>query len=1014
MSRVKNFSRLLVALLFFYCAWIFVWAQGEELGRIEGTVTDKSGGVVAGVSVTAKNRATGFERMVISEENGYYRIPSLQPGTYMVTAELTGFTKFVVQEAVVNVGRSTNINITLAPAGVEEAVTVTAAAAIVDVSKTDVGGVVDNREVTNLPLNGRNFSALATLIPGARPVGAWDPTKTRIGAVSIAGAGGRNINTTIDGIDNKDNTVGGYVQNISIEAIQEFALKTQRFSAADGRSQGGLLSIVTKSGANDFHGSGFGFFRHTKLNAKDYFTKKNNGSKPDFSRQQFGGSIGGPVIKEKAFFFFAFERLQEDQFVIVSQDRVRELSALRNAGVSIYGLTPNPATQIPTPFRNDLTSARIDFAISPKNNAYLSWSENRDNTLNDQDPQDLTSSNFNKNKNELFSFVLNSVVSPTKLNQFVFGYSYWNNLIDTNNFSPVTVYFPTAYFGTNVNVPQQSYQSKWQIKDAFNWTRGTHGLKLGIDYVFEPKLGGFFKFDPVPAVVFFDDPSAILGNRDGNYPQGFATPGIVRELRATNGDPRFDVRQNVHMLGWYVQDDWKVNRNLTLNLGLRYDVDINLLGASNQDQNRTYRILRQINSPITNGWVSRLPGNYKKNFAPRFGFAYDPFGQGRAVIRGGYGIYYDQVFLNIPLFAIQQTNPTVFGTVYTLQNDRIGFGELAGFRVGDPLPALPPGLTNLPNGALGRIVDPDYKNPMSQQWNIGFSFQLSNDFVFEADYTHLLNIRESRRMRLNPRRVNETGANPRVLESAFVAAGLPRDRLGDIVGESSVNRSRYDGLNLQLRKRLSHGISFQTSYVLSKARGFGARTGEFAATAVFDQFNVFDPREYAPTSRDERHRFVFSGVIDLPWGIQASPILQTASARPYSLVAGQDINRDGITNDLCVPGSVAPNGRVCPQNVAINSQRGGFDLDGRRVSGRFFLMDLRLSKYVNLSRIREGMRLGFFFESFNLTNRVNFGNNFSTSARSSNFMRAAGLPTGTYGIVGAIPFQAQLGFRFIF
>ncbi|HEV8131900.1 MAG TPA: carboxypeptidase-like regulatory domain-containing protein, partial [Acidobacteriota bacterium] len=504
MSRKKTFFCVIFNLLLACSLSATIWAQGSELGSIEGTVTDKSGAVVPGVTVTVKNKATGFERVVVSEDNGYYRVPSLQAGKYTLTAELAGFSKFLVEETIVNVGTSTNVKVTLEPAGTQEVVTVSSVAALVDTSKTDVGGVVDNRAVENQPLNGRNFSSLALMIPGARPVGAWDPTKTRIGAISIAGAGGRNINTTIDGIDNKDNTVGGYVQNISIEAIQEFALKTQRFSAADGRSQGGLLSIVTKSGSNRFHGSWFSFFRNDKLNANDYFSKKQGASKPDFSRKQFGGSIGGPIAKDKAFFFFAIERLNEDQSLIVPPNSFKELSALKASGVSIYGAVPNPAQQIPTPFTNTLTTARLDFAFTEKNNAYLSWSENRDNTLNDQGTEDLTTNNFNKNKNELFSFVLNSVLSPTKLNQFTAGYSYWNNLIDSDNYSPITVSFANVTFGTNGNVPQQSYQVKWQLKDAFSWTAGNHGWKFGVDYVFEPKLGGFFKFTPVPSLTFFD------------------------------------------------------------------------------------------------------------------------------------------------------------------------------------------------------------------------------------------------------------------------------------------------------------------------------------------------------------------------------------------------------------------------------------------------------------------------------------------------------------------------------
>ncbi|MFH1572660.1 MAG: carboxypeptidase-like regulatory domain-containing protein, partial [Acidobacteriota bacterium] len=504
-------------------------AQGGQTGAVQGLATDKSGAVVPGVTITLRNLATNFERAVVSENNGGYRFPNLNPGNYQLRAELAGFAAFVVEDVVVQVGRITDVFIRLEPAGTQETITVTGAAPLVETTKTDIGGVVDNREVENLPLNGRNFSSLAQLIPGARPVGSWDPTKTRIGAISIAGAGGRNVNTTIDGIDNKDNTVGGYVQNITLEGVKEFAVKTQRFSAADGRSQGGMLSIVTKGGSNDFHGSFFSFFRDKKLNSNDYWSEKGGQEKPPFSREQFGGSIGGPIKKDKAFFFFTYERLQEDQFTIVSPDNVKELQALKDANISSYGASPGPASQLPTPYLSKLWTARMDLVINQNNNFYMSWNNSSDRTDNDQGATDLTSTNFNSNRNVTFSSVLNSMLGSRMVNQFVFGHSYWNNLIDTDQYTKVTVSFAGVGYGTNTNVPQQSYQKKWQFKDSFSWNMGAHAWRFGVDWVHEPILGGFFGYTPVPAVSFFDNPTTILTDKV-KYPQGFNTPGIVQSL----------------------------------------------------------------------------------------------------------------------------------------------------------------------------------------------------------------------------------------------------------------------------------------------------------------------------------------------------------------------------------------------------------------------------------------------------------------------------------------------------
>jgi hypothetical protein len=1002
-----------------------VLAQGAATGAIQGTVTDKSGAVVPGATITIKNLATSFEIVVVSESTGLYRFPGLVPGNYSLKTELAGFATYEVKTVVVNVGRTTDVNVTLQPAGTQTTITVSEVAPLVETTKTDVGGVIENREVLNLPLNGRNFSSLATLIPGARPVGSWDPTKTRIGAVSIAGAGGRNINTTIDGIDNKDSSVGGYVQNIALEGVKEFALKTQRFSAADGRSQGGLLSIVTKSGSNEFHGTWFTFARDKVLNANDYFTQKNEiaagktaGSlKPDFRRWMYGGSIGGPIKRDKAFFFFTYERFQEDMFTIMATTAVAELQALKDAKISIYGASPGPVDKLAMPFSSKMWTARADFVVNDSNNVYLSWNNSYNRSDNDQGPTDLTSTNFNTNRNYIMSMVWNSLISPKVLNQFVWGSSYWNNLIDTDNYSPVTVSFASVSYGTNGNVPQQTFQKKWQIKDSLNWNKGSHGFRFGGDWVIEPWLGGFFGYTPVPAVSFFDNPTTILTNKT-KYPQGFSTPGIVSGIAATNGITysRYTYPNYIHTASWYVQDDWRVSRKLTLNLGVRWDADIGLVGPDILKNCRTYLIVQKINDPLTNGFKS-IPKDDMNNFAPRFGFAFDPTGQGKTVIRGGYGMYYDQLFNNINLFAMQQSFPVIFGTVVSLVNASIGKGDLPTWVVNvDPLPTPDPSkpLTNLPANASGRLMDPDYVSPMSQQFNLGWSQEFAKDFVLEADYTHLLNTHESRRIRLNYKIVLPDGSNPRRLASAFTAAGMPTNTLADIINDASTNRSRYDGLNIGIRKRLSHRLTFQTSYTLSRALGYAGSSGEFGATARYNQANYMDPRELSYTGRDERHRFVFSGVLDLPWGFQIGPVVQVGSARPYTLTAGTDLNKDGLNTDICVAGTVAPNGRACPQGAGINLQRGGYDLDGNWQSGKFFIMDLRVTKFINLSKVREGMNIGFFFESFNLTNRTNFGNRFSGTNTGTQFMTTQGLPTGTYGITTAAPYQAQLGFRFTF
>jgi carboxypeptidase family protein len=980
------------------------FGQAVSVGAFEGTITDPSGAVIAGATITATNKATSAERAATTDSSGYYRIAGLTPGVYKVKIEAKSFAAQINEDVTLNVGITLTINASLKPGGTAETVIVNAGdAALVETSKTELAGVVSNREIENLPLNGRSFSGLAILIPGARPTGSYDPTKQRVAVFSINGSSGRNVNTTVDGGDNKDNTVGGIVMQFSLEGVQEYKLETQRFSAASGRSEGAALNVISKSGSNSYHGSGFIFERDRKFNANDYISKFSKQPKAPFSRQQFGGSFGGPIKTDRFFFFGNYERTREETSFNLDQAVFDQLSLASSIGAK-------PIKVVPTPYRDTLWQARLDGRLNDKHTGFVKWAEQRNRVLNDQGGiTDETGGNFNRNNLLQGVLGLSSSITPAVVNQFTFAYQYWNNLIDTDVLAP-RVSFPIGGFGTNVNVPQQSIQKKYQFKDDLFWTIGNHGLKLGGDYVAIPKLGGFFKFNATPNVTFLDNPSVITTNTT-RYPQGFATPGAVSALSTTAGDPEFKY-EDTAMFSAYFQDDWKISPRFTLNLGLRYDLDVNFLPPL--PDNKTYLLLKQINHPIT----QKLLDDDKNNVAPRIGFAYDIGGNAKNVVRGGYGIYYAQVFQNIPLFAQQHTNSTIFATVLSLQSSGNSPQTntdpfLRTFRFGvDPIPVTPPS-ANLPLGAQGRIMSPDAVQPYTQQWNVGYSRQLSNNYALEVDYVHVLGLHEFIRRRLNPRVPGNTvtninGAtvnNARLLAADFVRAGLDANRLADIVGEFSIGRSRYDGLNIQLKKRFSNRFTFQTSYVLSRGLAYGGNAAAFGGLAE-NQNNILAPGELGPTPQDERHRFVFSGVFDLWWGLQFSPIVQLASPRAYTLADGTDLNGDGVNNDRL---------RVNGQPVPRGSQRGGFlralnpqglVVAGEEVSGRFFLTDVRVSKYVKFG---DNAKLGLFFEAFNLFDALNPGNSFGTNSRNNLFKVITGYMGGADN-----PFQAQFGARFTF
>ena len=890
----------------------FLYGQINATGSLIGTVTDKTGAIIPNADVKITSTETGAIREAKTNESGQYRFDLLRTGTYQVRISATGFAASVFEKVGLAVSQTTTIDASLAPSSQTETVTVQASEApLVDTEKTDISLPISTKEIQDLPLNGRDFVNLAYLAPGARPVNSYDPTKSRIGVFAVNGSSGRNVNVTVNGIDDKDNTVGGPVMQLPLEAVQEFSISTQRFSAANGRSEGGLITAITKSGSNQYHGSLYFFDRNEVLNANDYFSKQSGNPKPDYGRQQFGGSIGGPIRKDKDFLFFALEREREATSIAVTPSAFDELTLAKNAG-----FPAQPATTIPTPYFDWRYNGRYDHRFNEQNVLSLSYSNQNNTGDNDQSAanNDLTAGNFTKNQLILASANLSTVLTPSIVNSATVGYQYWNNLIDSplrvNNYN----FAQNEILGTNINVPQQSFQKKWQFKDDISITHGKHNFKFGFDYLYEPLLGGFFENNPTPTITFFDDPSKILSDK-ATYPLGFQTPGAVTSIVETAGNPYFIL--NTKMLGLYFQDDWKVSHKLTLNLGLRYDRDFNLNGASAQAASRGYLALKAINSPYAG-----IPQDDTKDFSPRVGFAYDITGRGKHILRGGFGLYFGQIFENIPLFMIQLANPTIFTNVVNLANSiapQAGVApntsadfvpgtnkRLSQWQYGiDPIPAIPAPPTSLAAGSTARIMDPNYHNPYTQQENIGYTWALNDANIIEVDYVHVLGLRENKNVNINYKNPNLPGA-PRILTPAFTAAGLPA--LSSITDSISAGRSRYDGLNISYRRRFTRRFSTNASYVLSRALAYAGAAASYS-NPPSNVTNYLAPYDFGPTPSDELHRFVLSGLVELPWGIRFAPIMQWASGRPYNPVQGIDYFGYGTagTSEQAVLLNSAPN-----------------------------------------------------------------------------------------------------------
>jgi hypothetical protein len=1025
MKKLLFFAAVCLAVL-----GITVSAQTANSGSITGVVKDQNGAAIPGATVRLINTGTNVTRTATSSGDGVYEISQIVPGTYRLEVEANNFAKYVQESVTVNVLARVSLDPELKPAGTTAQVTVTSEnTALVETTKTEVSGVIDRRQMEDLPVNGRSFASLAVLIPGATLAPSFDPTKARVGTFSIGGSSGRNLNITIDGGDNKDNAVGGILQNFSMEGIQEFALSTQRFSAANGRSGGALLSVVSKSGTNEFHGSAFGFFRDDALNANapKLLAEARGESTADalklpFSRQQFGGSFGGPIKKNKAFFFGTVEHTRErgNSFVPVTiQNEIKFLEPLGYKSVAL----------LPQPFNDTQYTIKTDFNPSNKDALVFRFAGQNNDALNDQAGFLIVNTDLsggNKSLNTLYNFLgsWTRTLNQRIVNQFVYQYSTFDNQIlattDLNNLT-----FPNGIIvGRNGNVPQQTLQKKHQFRDDLSWIRGNHGFKFGVDFVYEPTLGGLFAFNSAPEYDFFFNPSEISQN-PGQFPQGFNTAqvlpgpitcstlvgpstctaaqlagfGVVSEILLSGGDPGFSLRDGAKQFAGYVQDDWKVNRNLTLNLGMRYDVDIGFVDHAHAADNRAYRALKIIGSPFANHVVS----DDKNNFSPRIGFAWDFRGNSRSVIRGGYGIYYDQSFLNVPLFAVQQANPEIYAT-FLNDGDNLSLNS--------PPPTIPRPLNNPLPGTRGRMLDQDFVSPYSQQWNLGFAQEVGKNMALEFDYVHILGLHEFTSLDINPRIGPLINAQrndptpPRLLAPAFAAHaaeltaafGTPSPFARITVAQSD-GRSRYDAFTVSFKRRYANKFQLNAHYTLSKAQAWFGQTGDFGNVAQ-NQFQKFDPAaDFGPTDSDERHRFVISGIFDLKWGFQVAPIFQLASARNWSVFPDCvcDINKDGVTFE----------------NRDSRDGNDQHSLPPNTMKGdNFSQLNVRVSKFFKFGEQR---RLGLFFEAFNVFNTANFGREFQNVTGESDF----GKPINFFGATGfseplGIPFQAQLGVRFTF
>jgi TonB dependent receptor/Carboxypeptidase regulatory-like domain len=910
-----------------------VAAQGSN-GTLLGRIVDGQGAALPGVTVTAVNKDTGFTRADTTGADGSFRLASLPIGLYTVTADLSGFATVTVEEVRLNVASERTIEVTMNQASLEESITVVDEAPLVQTSPS-IGTVVSQNELENLPLNGRQFANLASLAPGTTLTVNSDPTKPGQQTVALNGGIGRNVNYTIDGGDNTDDTIGGALQNFNLESVAEFNIQTQQYKAEYGRSTGGVLSVVTKTGTNDFAGSVYGFFRDDSLNTRTESEKRANADKQAYERKQYGASLGGPIVRDRAHFFATYEKTERDTLYTIGTG----------------GIFPAfDGQSVPIPFEDELGTAKATFDISAKQ--YLSvrygFQENADKY--GASPLALPSS-LGTIANEYSSILGNHTaqLGNDSLNEFVFQYTEFSNIISADSNEPALLFPSGVTAGQSVNTPQTTDQEKYQYKDDFSFSTTIadrrHDFKIGVNYIDEPTLGADFSTGTTGQYTLLND-SITSPVTNITVFGGFAGSNTPVEQYSA-----------------YIQDDWNVSDRLTLNLGLRYD----LWEGFDLDQ-RSNPIWQTLSTQTTynesflrdfQGGRAGVLENDDDNFGPRLGFTWDVTGDGQKLLRGGWGIYYDFPYTNATILFPTSAVLSDYGVVYS-NTDTAGIRNPDGsfFRPGQPLPPnqLPGASVPPPN----EVASPTLATPEATQASLGFSWEATNWLGLSLEAVSIEYDNIPYRFRGNP-------IDPATGVRRFPQFSNFRIWYGE--GEAT-----YEAINLQVRTR---GAKFQAQgfYTYSEAEGnVLAGADEFRLTNTGHQpdlsigrdvsVNPLDPqcaRCFGPLNTDSRHRVTFAGQYSAPWGINASGIFRYRSALPYTEHVGRDTNGDGFSLEL-------------PPGGKVNNRRGA----------SFSQLDLRLSKEFSFAN---DLSIEIIAELFNVFNEENPAA-FIGNRRAANFGQA--------------------------
>jgi len=1000
-------------------------AFAQSTATLQGSVTDQSGAVVSGVKVTVRNQATGAERIVQTDSEGNYQVAALPPGVYRVEAQAQGFGSQTVSDLTLEVSRIVVQNFQLKLGDVTQRVEVSADSQTVETSTITVGQVINQKTVQEIPLNGRHFVDLGLLIPGSvtPPQNGFLTAPLRgqgSFAFNTAGAREDTVNFMINGINLNDMSQNQITFQPSINTVQEFKVDNSTYSAEYGRNSGAIVNIATRSGTNEFHGEGFEFLRNNALDARNFFDLADNNKdgkldRPPFKRNQFGAALGGPIIKNKTFFFFSYEGLRQRQGITLPVATVptkAERDGVTDPAIKkLIDLIPQPnfgANQFvgsaTAPVNLDQWTLDVSHTLGANDRLHGYYAFQRD-LRGEPILQGNTLPNFGdtrQSRRQIFTLNETHTFGPTLVNEARFGF---NRIHIT--FTPNAQLNPTDFginnginqaiglpqinvagfslnFGGPNGFPNGRGDTTAAFSDSLSYLLGRHSLKFG---------GEFRRF-------YNNNFGTSIGSFGFNDMKAFLA-GTASSFTVTLGDTSNSVTQGA--LGFFTQDSFKLRPNFTVELGLRYDW--NMTPGERFDRFAIFDPATTSLAQVGSG-IDEIYHQNNKNFQPRLGFAWDPFKDGKTSVRAGYAILAEQPIAGLvsptagnPPFATPVALPATVPTV----------------TLGEALAKVRASNTVSPTS-----IASDFDNAYVQSWNLNVQRQVGETLSVSVGYfgskgTHLQITRN-----INQILPDRTRPFQRLSGSSAI---LPNTLLANITQRENGGNSSYNALWITGNKRFSRGLQFNASYTFSKSIDYNSRTNQ--GVTVQDSFNVRNDRGLSDF--DARHRFVINLLYELPFkgsrlveGWQISSITQLQSGNPVNLIFNNSTLTGTVTNNLATlrPDLIGPitiledpnrwfdtSAFAAPTTPALH-----FGSLGRNVviGPDFHNVDFSVLKK---TPITERLRTEFRAEIFDLFNHTNFGQPVAVFG-TTNFAKITNtrFPTGDSGSSRQLQFALKLIF----